>query len=370
MAGDNSSDGFPRKRPVLGDLTNQVEKRGLLMISGNLGSKSGDGNGKYGENKEGHSHFTQKVCQDVENMVKEKSEIRPAVNDNDKHKRACVSPWACSRTNSLEGNIISGISRIPNKVEELNTLGSSLHLGRSDVFGHVEKIADTLGGSCFSGISMPMASESCVGVEGSHDKDKEIDATEVAQSDPLGEGLVAHVCKKHSKDICADGLTSGKCGSTDCSRLPKPQGSASFKLEKCMGLKDNGSSYSSGSVDLIKSCSCSFCMKAAYIWSDLHYQDVRGRIAALKKSQKEASIMVDRSCKDKGIDKRGQGNCYKFSKLESDLTSQWRSLFLHMEDIFVREGSQLEASLLALKDLRERRKIELEKMNGIPLEKQ
>ena len=62
---------------------------------------------------------------------------------------------------------------------------------------------------------------------------------------------------------------------------------------------------------------------------------------ALKKSQKEASLMVERSCRGKGIDTHSQENCPQSSKLESDLMSQWRSLFLHMEDILVREGSQL-----------------------------
>ncbi|KAH1039638.1 hypothetical protein J1N35_041381 [Gossypium stocksii] len=61
----------------------------------------------------------------------------------------------------------------------------------------------------------------------------------------------------------------------------------------------------------------------------------------LKRSQKEASILVQKSCSRKEIDIHNLGNPNKSSKLESDLTSQWRSLFLNMEDIFVHESNQL-----------------------------
>ncbi|KAF3796897.1 hypothetical protein EJ110_NYTH00785 [Nymphaea thermarum] len=36
--------------------------------------------------------------------------------------------------------------------------------------------------------------------------------------------------------------------------------------------------------DTVQNCSCSFCCKAAYIWSELNYHDVRGRLSVLKKS--------------------------------------------------------------------------------------
>lgn len=62
---------------------------------------------------------------------------------------------------------------------------------------------------------------------------------------------------------------------------------------------------------------------------------------ALKKSQKEASILVQQILRGKEIEGHGQGNCNKLSKLEPDLTGNWRSLFLHTEDILVRERNQL-----------------------------
>ncbi len=61
-------------------------------------------------------------------------------------------------------------------------------------------------------------------------------------------------------------------------------------------------------------------------------------VLVLKKSQKEASNLVQRV---KETDTHDQGNCSISSKLASDLTSQWKSLFLHMGDIFVHESNQL-----------------------------
>ena len=66
-----------------------------------------------------------------------------------------------------------------------------------------------------------------------------------------------------------------------------------------------------------------------------------------KKSQKEAKILVQKSGRGKQTDIHSQGKANKSSKLESDLTSQWRSLFLNMDDIFVHESNQL-VSLIVL----------------------
>lgn len=63
--------------------------------------------------------------------------------------------------------------------------------------------------------------------------------------------------------------------------------------------------------------------------------------SALKKSQKEANSLVQKSSKGKDTNIHRQENPNKSSHLETDLTGQWRSLFLHMEDTFVRESSQL-----------------------------
>ncbi|XP_076928002.1 uncharacterized protein LOC143591793 [Bidens hawaiensis] len=139
-------------------------------------------------------------------------------------------------------------------------------------------------------------------------------------------------------DVSLDNLDSSKDEYLDCSRFFESQES------KC-GLEKCADGFSSECMDMIKACPCSFCIKAACLWSDLHYQDIKGRIAAIKKSQKEATILVNRNSKDVAR------NFEKVSNLESDLTGRWKSLFVHMEDIFIREGTQLEASLSTLKEV-------------------
>ncbi|CAF2037411.1 unnamed protein product [Brassica napus] len=84
--------------------------------------------------------------------------------------------------------------------------------------------------------------------------------------------------------------------------------------------------------DELRSCSCSFCLKAAYIWSDLNYQDIKGRLSVLKKSQKETSSLIQRNSKEEPTD------------VEFDVMGQWTSLFLNMNDILAREGSRLVSS--------------------------
>ncbi|KAJ4715690.1 DNA-directed RNA polymerase subunit beta [Melia azedarach] len=161
-------------------------------------------------------------------------------------------------------------------------------------------------------------------------------------------------------------VVSGRLASSKSARLPNSQGSRSFELERCSGLKVDGCVNLNAGADMLKDCSCSFCLKAAYIWTDLHYQDIKGRISALKKSQKDASFLVQKYGRGKEADMSGMGNTNQSSKLESDLMSQWRSLFLHMEDIFGQESSQLQASFVTLKDLRENCKTDLERTTGMP----
>ncbi|XP_009112170.1 uncharacterized protein LOC103837564 isoform X1 [Brassica rapa] len=106
--------------------------------------------------------------------------------------------------------------------------------------------------------------------------------------------------------------------------------------------------------DELRSCSCSFCLKAAYIWSDLNYQDIKGRLSVLKKSQKETSSLIQRNSKEEPTD------------VEFDVMGQWTSLFLNMNDILAREGSRLQDSFVAMKELRENCKIDLERATKPP----
>ncbi|KAM7275598.1 hypothetical protein ACFE04_017464 [Oxalis oulophora] len=155
-------------------------------------------------------------------------------------------------------------------------------------------------------------------------------------------------------------------GSIESLRLPDLKSFRSFEFQKCSAPNFDACSNATNAADLLKACSCSFCLTAAYIWSDLHYQDIKGRIAALKKSQKEACFLAQKNGKGEegqAIDIHAPPNS---TRLASDLKGQWKSLFLQMEDTFARESVQLQAKFAALKDLRENCKMDLERSTDGP----
>ncbi|KAK4773782.1 hypothetical protein SAY87_028801 [Trapa incisa] len=116
-------------------------------------------------------------------------------------------------------------------------------------------------------------------------------------------------------------------------------------LGTCKFLKDSDNHCTSQTNDPLNRCSCSFCLKVAYIWSDLHCQDINGRINALRKSQKEASILAQKFRKEKDMEAIVSHSTIKHSELVSNLFNQWRSLFLHMEGSLAQEINQLVSSL-------------------------
>ncbi|KAI3462053.1 hypothetical protein Pfo_018716 [Paulownia fortunei] len=198
---------------------------------------------------------------------------------------------------------------------------------------------------------------------------KDFDADE-SRASPEGTQSDINDYQHDGDDHNADNLVLSQCGSIDCTILPESQESRVFGVEKFMELKKGGEcAYMGEGTDSIKACSCSFCTKAAYIWLDLNYQDIKARVSAIKKSQKEASILAERSNRSKVIEKHGAESFSRVSKLESDLMYQWRSLFQHMADIWEEEGNQLEARLLPLTDLREKCKTDLELIDAAPSEK-
>ncbi|KAL0784190.1 hypothetical protein Bca101_000435 [Brassica carinata] len=169
-----------------------------------------------------------------------------------------------------------------------------------------------------------------------------------------------------------EGLALSLLSSSDA-EIKKELGSCqnlrSFEMSRCSNVdKEEHVNVNMGDDDdLIKSCSCSFCLKAAYIWSDLHYQDIKGRLSALKKSQKVASSLIQRNDKEKqptGF--HALVNSVGAAKLESDLMAQWRSLFLGMGDILAHESNHLQNSFMTMKDLREDCKIDLERATKTP----
>ncbi|KAL5982147.1 hypothetical protein ACLOJK_016216 [Asimina triloba] len=162
-----------------------------------------------------------------------------------------------------------------------------------------------------------------------------------------------------------------------------PSGSKGAELHFNANINSQGGFSTNDGLHLETACSCSFCMKgissyavkilsvcpiginlglsecysswvlgvmleldnlfaniflAAYLWLDLHYQDLKGRLAALSKSMRHARLLV-RNYSHDDIQRVGRGGSN--SKLEFDLMNQWKSLFHHTEDILVCESAQL-----------------------------
>lgn len=339
----------PKNRTVLGDLTNCPAKRGFSELSGDSGLKSGDGYVKNVERGNADSQFAKQLRLDVDKFLRERG------LSLSKDKQPCGS--SSTETDTSHDNSESFVSSMPGEFKKSSVLDAGI--GKE-----VMEVGDVLRDSSFSGVSIPTCS-------GMRNKDCSMDSegrhvSDAAQSN-VGQGPVT-ICKDNEEGLGVGKLALVKSSSIEWSKFPK-QGSISHELGRCATLEGDGCSNTSVGDDFIKACSCSFCLKAAYIWSDLQYQDIKGRISALKKSQKEANTLAQKSCREKETGTHSQGDTSKSSKLESDLTGQWKSLFCHMEDILVRESNQLQASFLALKDLRENCKMDLEMINGMPSEK-
>ncbi|TYJ08245.1 hypothetical protein E1A91_A11G061000v1 [Gossypium mustelinum] len=261
MNGDNFTDGIPKFRSILGDITNRAVKRGFSSISDNVG---------FNSKEEASYRFTKQVCLGEENSIQENPKT-PQFEPNPNTSSTCSG-----ETDTSKEGLVPVNEKVSEVIERFNLSDSDDRLDQGE--GGITQARGTLDDSC----------------------------------------------RNDSKDLGVGRLASSEGGCVEWLRLPKSssQGFRSFELERCVGLKNDGSNLNAG-ADMLKACSCSFCLKV------------------LKRSQKEASILVQKSCSGKETDIQNLGNPNKSSKLESDLTSQWRSLFLNMEDIFVHESNQL-----------------------------
>ncbi|KAK7399523.1 hypothetical protein VNO78_10708 [Psophocarpus tetragonolobus] len=178
-----------------------------------------------------------------------------------------------------------------------------------------------------------------------------------------GKGIVVteRAVESGDKDIRdVENLQSPNCGAAQMPTSSASNDSNFMGLKPCTGHKDDGGADSVTEVADLKSCTCSFCSKAAYIWSDLHYQDAKGRLSAIKKSQKEAKAIIQKFSGLESTVMHDQHQNEDSLKLELSLVQQWKSLFVQMQNMYAQESNQLESSFEALKDLRENCKNDLE----------
>ncbi|KAJ7945384.1 DNA-directed RNA polymerase subunit beta [Quillaja saponaria] len=369
--GDSFTDGSHKTRPALSDMTNRTGKRAFSLISADSGLKSGRGYLKKFDANDGDSQFTKQVRLGVENLVKEKCKAKFGVDCDDmvlslqKGQKFSDSLPVYSGVGTSLKNVSSDSSNLPNEIMERGHLVDSSVRGSEDT---ATEIGNAAKDSCLSSVLVPTCSgsykENCSGLGEKSQSDENILTSGVTEGRSLIKGLVTHA--QGNDDMDRGKLTSSKFGAIEWSRLPVSNSSKFPGLERCVGLKDDGSENPFAGADDLKNCSCTFCLKAAYIWSDLHYQDIKGRISALKRSRKEASVLIQKFSEGKETATHDQGNFNESLKLESGLRDQWRSIFLHMEEIFVHESSQLESSFDTLKSLRENCKMDLEMINQGP----
>lgn len=233
----NFSEGCGKTRSVLGDVTNLLGKRGSSSVLGNL-----DKNSDYAN------------CENVDKKETDKVGANSILlNDKVSNKR----PRPCIEINSLKGNLVSGLSKIPSESKEpkgnaISTISEipcenkdpnsvDSGLGNLVIQNNVEAI-DVL--SCEADVSRPtsITGTDCAGVDIASDSDE----TRVSSG-----GFRAD----DENDQGADNLFMSQTESVDGARLPESQ-------ESTCGIKADGCS-SLSAIDLIKSCSCSFCKKGS-----------------------------------------------------------------------------------------------------------
>ncbi|KAJ8421371.1 hypothetical protein Cgig2_025254 [Carnegiea gigantea] len=271
-------------RPVLGDITNQLGKRGSNLISSSPKSSSKSMIGSKRSADPNNSVF--KVVESLEKERYGMPKCPKIVNES-----GGLSPLSGGKTYRLRAPSNRGSpvqvkaqSGVPNPTHDPKEPPSgsrvdTLDLGKCRTLPNVVALGDTIKESI---PSVKVAESSEVSqrndLEGVKDcgGEETVVVSDSGENDCTQESLATKVVTNETKTLDVDYLPSSQSESVVNSRLVE--------------LQDN----SVVGLDLLKSCSCSFCTKATYIWSDLHYQDVKGRISVLGKSQKEANNLAQR----------------------------------------------------------------------------
>ncbi|KAJ8421976.1 hypothetical protein Cgig2_021458 [Carnegiea gigantea] len=353
--------------PVLGDITNQLGKRGSNFISSSpksssksvIGSKrSADPNNSYDDD----SRFWKQVSKVVDSLEKERygmPKCPKIVNES-----GGLSPLSGGKTYRLRAPSNRGSpvqvkaqSGVPNPAHDTEEPPSgsgvdTLDLGKCRTLPNVVALGDTIKESI---PSVTVAESSKVShrndVEGVKDCGGEETAvvSDSGENDCTQESLAMKVVTNETKTLDVDYLPSSQSESVVNLRLVELQDKGPYGSDRCKLLKGDISSSSAIGLDLLKSCSCSFCTKG------MRKLLIYGLTCIIRMSragyEKEANNLAQRYSKENEKLRHRQQHSKK--GLENDLTSQWNSLFQHMGEMFVSESSQLQSYLLTLKDLRE-----------------
>nr|AII30319.1 hypothetical protein [Cardamine hirsuta] len=329
-----------KTRPALVNLTNLLPaKRGLSSILGDLLHKSECESGKSVAYECSREKFSKRLCLVVDDLVKESA--KPI--DSDTIQGSSLS----DDKNSSGGGSDDKVSEESHDamVEMSSGVGDGKALKESSNYKKSSQIYFEPGDKDGARVLNVVA----INEDATGDKDGARELNE----DVTGEGLALSVIS---------GITESQKPPVIGDELRNCQNLRSFEMSRCSNINNKEHvNQNMGDDDLLKSCSCSFCLKAAYIWCDLHYQDTKGRLSALKKSQKLASNLIERNGKERSTDLHASVNSVSYSKQESDLMGQWRSLFLSMGDILAHESNHLQNTFVAKKKMRDDCKMDLER---------
>jgi len=242
MSGDNFTS---KPRAALEDVTNLPAKGVFSLISGDLGLKSRDGYGKNVDN--GDSGSAKQVCLGVEDLVKEKC---------GGIEKGCNSLTTSCEIDVLEEKVagVSVVADRPSDTKETsNLIDGCIDLVKSGGAG-THSIGEV---GCASSGSVHTSSGPCT-----KDSDDEGKFTSnVMLINPVGQALVGGAFGNDDNDSGVGRLARERCGPVGWSRLPTSQGLKSFESEKCTTLKGDVCANLNAGADMLKACSCSFCLK-------------------------------------------------------------------------------------------------------------
>ncbi|CAH8270640.1 unnamed protein product [Arabidopsis lyrata] len=318
MTEDSNKTMSEKTRPVLGDLTNLPSKRGISSILGDLLDESG----KTIVHEVSREKFSKRLCLVVDDLVKENARPLDTIE----------------RSSSFDQN----------------TSGDSVDKEESEEYHDAVM-------EFSSGDGKPLKESKSVQIyfePGDRDGARELNAAANAnQTNVTGEGLALSLLPSNTES--RNLLKTGK-------ELSNCQNLRSFEMSRCSNVNSKEHVNLNTGDDLLKSCCCSFCLHASYMWLDLSYQDTKGRLSAMKKSHKAASNLIQRNAKEISTDFHVTENSVSSAKQESKLMAQWRSLFLSMGDILAQENSHLQNSFVRMKKLREDCRMDVERAMKSP----
>lgn len=247
MREDNIEDVLDHNRTVLGNLTNRPLKRKISSILNDSGVKSRDDCSKTLDGKDEESRFPKherlKAAKFVkENCNRSSGEVcsTMALPRFDKEQESDCSPASSEADTAL--------SYVLKETVQCSLLNDEVRLIQEDK----QRVTDS------EALGVPSLSTSVVPT---CPEDSKKDCSGIMQINADNEEAIDHVLRNDEKDIGICKLGSSNHGSTEWSRLPISEGSKCLALQRCSGLKTDNCANQDMYGDLLKTCSCSFCLK-------------------------------------------------------------------------------------------------------------